>query len=68
MGWHYRKTIKVGPLRFHLTPHGVGHSFGGRRFHVTTTPDGGRHLMLRLPGGFHLSKSLGGRRRRRHYY
>ncbi|WP_084959148.1 DUF4236 domain-containing protein [Thermoactinospora rubra] len=66
MGWHYRKTIKVGPFRIHLTPRGVGHSIGGRKLHLTTTPDGRRHVTVRLPGGFHLSKTIGGRRK--HYY
>ncbi|MEU7892917.1 DUF4236 domain-containing protein [Nonomuraea sp. NPDC049152] len=68
MGWHYRKSIKLGPFRIHLSRHGVGHSFGNRRFHVSTTPDGRRHLTLRLPGGFHLSKSLGGRGHRHYRY
>jgi hypothetical protein len=66
MGWHYRKSIKVGPFRINLSRHGVGHSFGNRRFHVSTTPDGRRHLTVRLPGGMQLSKTLGGKRR--HYY
>ncbi|MFI6484091.1 DUF4236 domain-containing protein [Nonomuraea sp. NPDC050663] len=67
MGWHYRKTIKIGPFRIRLTPHGVGHSVGGRKFNVTSTPGGGRHVSVRLPGGFHLSRSIG-RKRNRHYY
>lgn len=62
MGWHYSKSIKVGPFRVNLSRHGV--SLGGRRFHVSTTPDGHRHVSLRLPGGFHVGKSFG---RRRHW-
>ncbi|MER7505245.1 DUF4236 domain-containing protein [Nonomuraea pusilla] len=64
MGWHYSKSIKLGPFRIHLTRHGVGHSFGNRNVHVTTAPDGRRHVSVRLPGGFHLGKTFGGRRRR----
>ncbi|MGV9381630.1 DUF4236 domain-containing protein [Nonomuraea sp. NPDC003707] len=67
MGWHYRKTIKVGPFRINLSRRGVGHSYSNRRFHVTTTPDGRRHISVHLPGGFHLGKSFGGRRHRGHY-
>lgn len=66
MGWHYRKSIKVGPFRVNLSRHGVSHSFGNRRFHVTTAPDGRRHVTVRLPGGFQVGKSFG-RRRYRHY-
>lgn len=65
MGWHYRKSIKVGPFRINLSRHGVGHSFGNHRFHISTTPDGHRHVSFRLPGGFHLTKTLP--RRHRHY-
>ncbi|WP_345409322.1 DUF4236 domain-containing protein [Nonomuraea salmonea] len=28
----------MGPFRINLSRHGIGHSFGGRRFHVSTTP------------------------------
>ncbi|TDE43066.1 DUF4236 domain-containing protein [Nonomuraea mesophila] len=67
MGWHYRKSIKVGPFRINLSRHGVGHSFGNRRFRVTTGPDGRRHVSVHLPGGFHLGKTLGSRRHHRHF-
>ncbi|GAA0979632.1 hypothetical protein GCM10009555_044760 [Acrocarpospora macrocephala] len=68
MGWHYQKSIKIGPFRLNLSRHGVGHSFGNRRLHVTTTPDGRRHVTVRLPGGFHLSKTVGKSRRRHYHY
>ncbi|GAA4534319.1 MULTISPECIES: DUF4236 domain-containing protein [Nonomuraea] len=63
MGWHYRKSIKVGPFRVNLSRRGVGHSVGNRRIRVSTSPDGRRHVTLRLPGGFRLGKTFGGRRR-----
>lgn len=66
MGWYYHKSIKVGPFRVNLSRRGIGHSFGGRRFHVTVTPDGRRHVSVRLPGGFHLGRTFGGRSRHRH--
>jgi hypothetical protein len=67
VGWHYNKSVKVGPFRINLSRHGIGHSFGGRRFHVSTTPDGRRLVSVHLPGGFHLGKTFGGRRRHHPY-
>ncbi|MET8988241.1 DUF4236 domain-containing protein [Nonomuraea wenchangensis] len=67
MGWHYRKSIKVGPFRINLSRHGISHSYGNRRFHVTATPDGRRHVSVRLPGGFHVGKTFGGRKYPGHY-
>jgi hypothetical protein len=63
MGWNYHKSINLGPFRIHLSRHGLSHSFGNRRFHVSTTPDGRRHVTVRLPGGFHLGKTFGGQHR-----
>ncbi|MFC4059336.1 DUF4236 domain-containing protein [Planomonospora corallina] len=67
MGWNYHKSIKLGPLRFNLSRHGIGQSLGGRRFHVTRTPDGRTYVSVSLPGGFHLGKTVGGRPRRHRY-
>ncbi|GGK73004.1 DUF4236 domain-containing protein [Planomonospora sp. ID91781] len=67
MGWNYHKSIKLGPFRLNLSRHGVGHSFGGRRFHVSRTPDGRKYVSVTLPGGFHLGKTIGGHPRRRRY-
>lgn len=67
MGWDYRKSIKIGPFRIHLSPRGVGHSFGNRRFQVATTPDGRKYVTVNLPGGFHVGRAIGrGSRRRPH--
>jgi hypothetical protein len=68
MGWGYRKSIKVGPFRFDLSPRGVGHSFGNRRFHVTRTPDGRKYVTVNLPGGFHVGKAIGRSSRHRHHH
>ncbi|MET8052552.1 DUF4236 domain-containing protein [Streptosporangium sp. NPDC005286] len=71
MGWGYRKSIKIGPFRIDLSPRGVGHGFGNRRFHVARTPDGRKHVTVNLPGGFHVGRTIGrtvGRSSRyRHY-
>lgn len=68
MGWGYRKSIKVGPFRIDLSPRGVGHSFGNRRFHVSRTPDGRKYVTVNLPGGFHVGKAIGRGSRRHHHY
>ncbi|WP_329091722.1 MULTISPECIES: DUF4236 domain-containing protein [unclassified Streptosporangium] len=68
MGWGYRKSIKVGPFRIDLSPRGVGHSFGNRRFHVTRTPDGRKYVTVNLPGGFHVGKAIGRSSRHRHHH
>ncbi|MBG0828781.1 DUF4236 domain-containing protein [Planomonospora sp. ID67723] len=64
MGWSYRKSIKLGPFRLNLSRHGVGQSFGNRRFHVSRGPDGRMYVTLYLPGGLHVSKAVGKRSRR----
>ncbi|MER7366532.1 DUF4236 domain-containing protein [Nonomuraea wenchangensis] len=61
MGWSYRKSIKVGPLRLNLSRGGVGHSWGNRLFRVTRRADGRRTLSVNLPGGFHWRKTTDGR-------
>ncbi|WP_075898633.1 DUF4236 domain-containing protein [Actinomadura sp. CNU-125] len=30
MGWHYRKSIRLGPFRLNFSRAGVGHSVGAR--------------------------------------
>ncbi|MDP9845846.1 DUF4236 domain-containing protein [Streptosporangium lutulentum] len=67
MGWGYRKSIRLGPFRIDLSPRGVGQSFGNRRFHFARTPDGRKYVTVNLPGGFHVSKLIGGSSRRRHH-
>ncbi|MEU8202312.1 DUF4236 domain-containing protein [Streptosporangium sp. NPDC049046] len=68
LGWGYRKSVKVGPFRIDLSPRGIGHSFGGRGFHVSRTPDGRTYVTVNLPGGFHVGKAIGPSSRRRHHH
>ncbi|MDR8415185.1 DUF4236 domain-containing protein [Nonomuraea sp. 3-1Str] len=63
MGWSYRKSINVGPLRLNLSRGGVGHSWGNRLFRVTKTADGRKTLSVNLPGGFHWRRTLSSRTR-----
>ncbi|MBW8482374.1 DUF4236 domain-containing protein [Actinomadura sp. PM05-2] len=50
MGWSYRKSFKMGPVKINLSRHGVGHSVGGRAGRVTTSADGRKTMTLRIPG------------------
>lgn len=50
MGWHYRKSIRLGPFRLNLSRAGVGHSVGARGARYTRSAHGRRHLTLRIPG------------------
>ncbi|WP_341849552.1 DUF4236 domain-containing protein [Actinomadura rifamycini] len=50
MGWHYRKSIRLGPFRLNLSRRGVGHSVGARGARYTRSAHGHRYLTLRIPG------------------
>ncbi|QFG20696.1 DUF4236 domain-containing protein [Actinomadura sp. WMMB 499] len=50
MGWHYRKSIRLGPFRLNLSRAGVGHSVGARGARYTRSAHGHRYLTLRIPG------------------
>jgi ADP-ribosylglycohydrolase len=50
MGWSYRKSIKVGPLRLNLSRRGVGVSTGAGPFRYSISPTGRRTRSLRIPG------------------
>src|SRR6185295_19335057 len=40
MGFYFRKSVSVGPLRFNLSKSGIGVSAGIRGFRVGTGPSG----------------------------
>jgi len=40
MGWYFRRSVNVGPLRFNFSKSGVGQSFGIRGLRVGTGPRG----------------------------
>ena len=42
MGWSFRKSINLGPIRLNLSKSGVGFSTGVRGFRVSTGPRGTR--------------------------
>ncbi|GGV07748.1 DUF4236 domain-containing protein [Actinomadura sp. LOL_016] len=50
MGWHYRKSIRLGPFRLNLSRAGAGHSVGARGARYTRSAHGRRYLTFRVPG------------------
>lgn len=50
MAWTFRKTHKLGPLRFTFTPSGVSTSVGLGPVRVTRAADGSVWRTLRIPG------------------
>ena len=51
MGWRYRKSLNLGPLRINFSKSGVGYSGGGKGCRVTKTAKGTVRRTVTLPGG-----------------
>ncbi|MGA2632597.1 MAG: DUF4236 domain-containing protein [Terracidiphilus sp.] len=50
MGWRFRKSLKLGPLRFNLSKSGIGTSIGVRGFRVGTDAKGRSYTTASIPG------------------
>jgi hypothetical protein len=50
MAWRFRKSIKLGPLRFNLSKSGIGTSIGVRGFRVGTDAKGRSYTAASIPG------------------
>jgi len=50
MAWRFRKSIKLGPLRFNLSKSGIGTSVGVRGFRVGTDAKGRSYTAASIPG------------------
>lgn len=50
MGFKFRKSIKMGPVRVNLSKSGVGYSVGGKGFRVTKKAGGGTRTTVGIPG------------------
>ncbi len=50
MGWSFRRSMNVGPLRINLSRSGVGYSVGGRGFRTGVRAGGRRYSSLSIPG------------------
>lgn len=50
MGWSFRRSIKLGPLRLNLSKSGIGTSVGGPFGSVSRSPTGRVTRTFRIPG------------------
>jgi hypothetical protein len=60
MGFRYRKSLRLGPVRINLGKRGIGTSIGIPGFRVTNSSNGRKYVTLGLPGtGLSWTKTLG---------
>lgn len=65
MGWRFRRSRKVGPVRFTLSNRGIGTSVGAGGVRAGRSATGRRWLSFALLGtGLSFIKYLGKKRRR----
>ena len=50
MGFHFKKSIKAGPVRVNLSKSGVGYSVGWKGFRVAKKANGGVRTTTSIPG------------------
>lgn len=50
MGWGFRKSVNLGPLRVNASKSGLGYSFGGRGFRVGRDAKGRSYTAASIPG------------------
>lgn len=50
MGWRFRKSMNMGPLRLNLSRRGVGMSTGFKGFRLGQSADGRRYMSIGIPG------------------
>ena len=50
MGWNFRKSLKVGPLRVNLSKSGVGCSVGIKGLRIGQDAKGRRYTAASIPG------------------
>lgn len=50
MGFRFRKSVNLGPLRLNFSKSGVGYSIGGKGFRATKKAGGGYRTTISIPG------------------
>ena len=61
MGFRFRKSVNMGPLRVNFSKSGVGYSVGGKGFRFTKKANGGFRTTTSVPGtGVSYTKDFGG--------
>lgn len=60
MGWGFRRSLKLGPLRLNLSKSGVGYSVGVRGFRVGKDAKGRSYTSASIPGTGLYSRNYSG--------
>jgi len=60
MGWSFRRSINLGPLRVNLGKRGVGTSVGAGPFRIGRSASGRTYRSFRIPGTGISYRSSGG--------
>ncbi len=50
MGWGFRRSVNLGPLRLNLSKSGVGYSVGTRGFRIGKDAVGRKYRAMSIPG------------------
>lgn len=50
MGFQFRKSANLGPLRINFSKSGIGYSVGGKGFRITKTATGRTRTTASIPG------------------
>ena len=50
MGWQFRKSKKLGPVRLNFSKSGIGYSIGNKLFRHTKTATGETYNTFKIPG------------------
>ena len=61
MGWGFRRSLKLGPLKLNFSKSGVGYSVGVRGFRVGTDARGRSYTAASIPGTGLYSRTYAGK-------
>jgi hypothetical protein len=50
MGWNFRRSVKLGPLRINASKSGIGYSIGDRGFRIGKDAKGRSYTAASIPG------------------
>lgn len=50
MGWRFRRSLRLGPLRLNFSKSGIGYSAGVRGFHIGKDARGSAYTAVSIPG------------------
>lgn len=68
MGWSFRKSLKLGPIRVNISKSGIGYSIGGKGLRVGRNAKGKAYSSLSIPGTGIRHTSVAKSRRAAHDY